>query len=258
MGNRFIFLRLALAGLSLLGTVFFTTVLIVSFADPIQLERAARELLRIEVQRRVSAEIGTLDEKFLSSKAGKLIERHAGESTAAARQLAAGIPEKVAKVVGEMTDASCECRKQIAKAVEGGLLSQIAVAQQAQARLTDLIRTKYRETAAQLLGELRIFSGANALVFALLGIALRVKPLANLHLVPAAIVLLVAAAATGYVYLFEQNWLHSIVYADYVGFAYFGYLGITFVFLCDVIFNKARVTCNLLARVLDGVSISPC
>lgn len=102
---------------------------------------------------------------------------------------------------------------------------------QAQQRLTTLIRSEYMETANQLTREFRIFTGTNAVVFALLIVAVVVRPQARLQLVPVALVLMIAAVVTAYLYLFNQNWLHTLVFSDYVAFAYLGYLGISFAFL---------------------------
>ena len=72
-----------------------------------------------------------------------------------------------------------------------------------------------------------------------------------------AVVLLGAAAVTGALYLFNQNWLHTIVYNDYVGMAYLVYLAAVAVALTDIVFNKARVTTRLLNLAFDAVDQPP-
>lgn len=128
--------------------------------------------------------------------------------------------------------------------------------------MTTLIRSKYMETASQLTREFRIFAGTNAIVFALLLIAVLVKRQAGLHLLPSAFVLLLAAGVTAYLYLFNQNWLHTLVFSDFVGFTYIGYLGSAFALLCDIIFNRARVTTKVLNALLNAVGsaaqVVPC
>ena len=118
------------------------------------------------------------------------------------------------------------------------------------------------ETAAHLTREFRIFTATNALVFGLLILAVLLKRQAGLLLLPSAIVLLVAASITAYLYLFNQNWLHTLVFSDYVGFAYVGYLAVVFAFLCDIIFNRGRITARLLSRLLEAVGstvqVVPC
>jgi hypothetical protein len=52
------------------------------------------------------------------------------------------------------------------------------------------------------------------------------------------------------------------VFSDFVGFAYIGYLGGAFALLCDILFNRARVTTELLNGLLDAigsaVQVVPC
>jgi hypothetical protein len=47
-----------------------------------------------------------------------------------------------------------------------------------------------------------------------------------------------------------------------VGFAYLAYLGGVFAFLCDIIFNRARVTAEVLNALLNAVGsavqVVPC
>ena len=118
------------------------------------------------------------------------------------------------------------------------------------------------EISEKLTREFRIFTGANAAVFALLALAAFIKRRAGLHLVAPATVLIVAASITAYLYLFNQNWLHTILFSNYVGFAYVGYLSIVFGFLCDILFNRARVTTKLLNITFNiigsGVQLVPC
>ena len=78
---------------------------------------------------------------------------------------------------------------------------------------------------------------------------------------PAAL-LVVATLICSYFYVFEQNWLLTIVYSDYLGFSYLLYLGVVFLFLCDVVFNKGRVTtevANAISNVLGiALELVPC
>jgi hypothetical protein len=68
-----------------------------------------------------------------------------------------------------------------------------------------------------------------------------------------AVVLLGAVTATSRIYLFNQDWLHSVVYSDYVGFAYLGYLALASALLADVVFNRARATTKFVNAILDAV-----
>ena len=83
------------------------------------------------------------------------------------------------------------------------------------------------------------------------------RPRASWHLLPAAVVLVLAAGVTAYLYLFNQNWLHTVVFSDYVGWAYFAYLGVAAGLLGDVVLNRGRIVGNVLSSVGD-ISVSPC
>ncbi|MBI2307901.1 MAG: hypothetical protein HYU78_11430 [Rhodocyclales bacterium] len=251
-------IRALLLLLSAVGTMLFGAALVASLLNPGYVEETAKEVIRRQVEKKVHEKIDALDEKYLSTKAGALINKHAQEAEIAQRQLKEKIPEKIAAVISEMRDLDCECRKKIENHLREGFESQIVIASQAQERLTSFIRTKYMETAEKLTREFRIFTGINALVFSLLGIAVFFKQGAGRHLILPALVLVVASTITGYLYLFNQNWLHTILFSDYVGFAYILYLSMVFAFLCDVSFNRARVTTQLLSSVGGNIQVLPC
>ena len=118
------------------------------------------------------------------------------------------------------------------------------------------------DTAHKLVHEFRIFTGTNAAVFALLLVAALIRPKASLQLLTAALVLLAAAGVTAYFYLFQQNWLHTLLFNDYVGMAYVGYLSGVMALLSDLIFNRARVTTAVMNAALEAagsaVQLVPC
>jgi hypothetical protein len=81
-------------------------------------------------------------------------------------------------------------------------------------------------------------------------------------LLPGAL-LLTATLVCASLYLFEQNWLLTLIHGDYMGWAYASYLGIAFLFLCDIALNKGRLTTEVLNGIsgaLGGVfsALSPC
>ena len=72
----------------------------------------------------------------------------------------------------------------------------------------------------------------------------------------------VSTVICSYFYLFEQNWFYTIIYNDYTGYSFIGYLVIVFAILCDIVFNKARVTTEILNACLQALgqaaSFVPC
>ncbi len=224
-------------------------------------EQIAKTVIRYEVEKKVQEKVEAID-SFLAKKAGALSKGYANEITQTKGLLVQQLPARLAEVIGEMQNLDCECRNKIETSIRAGFEWRITSTSAAQERLTTLIRTKYMETASQLTREFRIFTGTNALVFALLIVAVLIKRQAGLHLLPSALVLLIAASISAYLYLFNQNWLHTLVFSDYVGLAYVGYLVGTFALLSDIIFNRARVTTELLNVVLNtvgsAIQVAPC
>lgn len=255
-------LRNSVLALGVIGCLFFSLLFITSIVNPGFVEQVAKDVIRYQVELKVREKVEAIDSHFLTKKAEAFAKGHAEDISVAKRQISEQLPARIAAVIAEMGNLDCECRTKIETSIRDGFEWRILSASQAQERLVSLIRTKYMETASQLTREVRIFTGSNALVFALLIVSVLVKPKAGLHLLPSAVVLLVAASATGYLYLFNQNWLHTIVFNDYVGFAYLGYLGVAFAFLSDILFNRARVTTEVLNLALNAVgsavSVVPC
>jgi hypothetical protein len=255
-------LRASLIVFGAIGAILFGAELVMSYVNPGFVEQMARHIIRYQVERQVRERVEAIDGEFLTQKANRFVKGYSEEIASAKRQLAEGLPAQIATVIAEMRNLDCECRREIEKSIRGGVEWRITAASQATERLNTLIRTKYMETAEKLTREFRIFTGTNAIVFALLIIATLIKRRAGLQLVPPAIVLLIVATFTAYLYLFNQNWLHTIVFSDYVGFAYVAYLSVGFFFLCDILFNRARVTTELLNRLFSSwgidVSVMPC
>jgi hypothetical protein len=60
------------------------------------------------------------------------------------------------------------------------------------------------------------------------------------------VILVCSAGVVGWFYLFQQNWLHTIVFSNYVGMSYFAYLAAPVLLIGDVMLNRGRVTAHLL------------
>ena len=71
-----------------------------------------------------------------------------------------------------------------------------------------------------------------------------------------AFVLVGAVLLAGGLYLFNQDWLHTIVFGDYLGLGYAAYLALVAAMLADIAFNRARVI-NVLLNAL-GAAVAPC
>lgn len=237
---------------ALVGGLLFGALFAVSLFQPAWVEQTARTMIRVQIEKKTGEKIAALDARFLDGKARVLLQEHEREIAAVRRALTEGLPARIAAIAAEMGIPGCECRRRTTER----MALRLGTLQQMQAQLTQLIRTQYLDTARQLLRELRIFSGANALAFALLGLAALLRTGARLQLLPAAATLLLATTAASIAYVFGQDWLTTIVFGHYVGWALLGYIALVYAWLCDLLFNRARVSAHLLSGV--GGSISPC
>ncbi len=234
------------------GTLLFGALLVLSVASPLTIERWARAAIEREVEVRVGGELHALDRTALIRRAQALIEKHKRES-AFDRVLFAALHDQVERVVARMQDPDCECRRRLLKFIDETADQNIRGLAAANAHLASLIETRYAQVSQALVREVRVFSAANALVFVLLGLLASFRRSAGRPLLVPALVLLVGVSVTGYFYLFRQDWLQTILLGDYVGWWYFGYLGLVLAFLADIAMNKARVTATLAGGIASGL-----
>lgn len=249
------FMRPFVFVVSLLGCMAFGGLLLVSLLQPTWIERGARELIRQQIEKKTGEKLAALDARFLSAQARVFLRGKEQEIAAARQALAEGLPARIAAIAAEMGIPKCECRQRRQSRLE----LEIGTAQQMQAQLDALIRTAYMDTANKLLRELRIFSGANALAFALLGLAAwRQHPgERGTRLIPATATLLVATLVCSALYLFGQNWLHTIVFGNYVGWAQLAYIAVAYAWLCDLLFNRGRISAEFFSGSMSG-AVTPC
>lgn len=251
-------LRVLLLTISAAGTAVFASLFVLSFVRPILVESLTKELVRREVEARVRERVSSLSGSRLAQMAQRVIVRNDRRMA----ELAEELPRKVAAVVAEMQDADCHCRKAIVGGASAFLKLELLSHSALNDHLVGLIRAKYGQVTQALLREFRIFTGANALVFLLLGITTYARRRAGLQLLLPAVVLLGAAFVVGTLYLFGQNWVHTVVFSNYVGLGYFAYLTAVAVFLLDVVFNHGRVSTEIVNAALNaaGAAITavPC
>lgn len=246
----------------LAGGLLFAGAYAASWTSEHFVSATAHEVIRQQVAQDMNEKVDAIGSDFLLSKATDLFGRNRQEIDLLKARLKEGLDERVARITAEMGDHDCGCRAWVSKTLRDGLMSRIGDLDQLQQRLGELIRAKYLETEARLTREFRIFTGTHALVSILLVTAMLVRRKARLQLLPAASVLFLASVVTGYAYLFNQDWLQTMLFGDYVGFAYVGYLGFVFVLLGDILLNRARMTSatvngvsGLFGKTLD---LSPC
>lgn len=255
-------MRKIIISVGLLGAILFGVALIASYVRPLFVESMAREIIRHEVEKRVGEKISSLSGGKLAELAEKIARKNALEIDAVKRKLRDDLPKKIAAIVAEMGNPSCDCRKWVEHAISDGFESKILNLGMVNEHLASLIRAKYMDVSHSLTSEFRVFTTAHALVFALLAISAFFRRNAGVQLLLPTIVLLGASIIVGGFYLFGQNWLHTILFSDYVGLWYFAYLAAAIAFLSDVVFNRAKISTRIINMVSSAIggafAVTPC
>jgi len=191
-----------------------------------------------------------------------MYEKNAAEIDRLKSNLRDEIHEQWASALALIRDLDCECRQKYSDIFEKGLETDITLLQAANDRIVDFIQSHYMEVATELKRDIRIFTASNATVFILLLLVSFLKPQAATHLFLPGALLAVSTLICSYFYVFEQNWLLTIIHSSYLGFAYLTWLGVVFLFLCDIVFNRGRITTGIINAILNVIgsvaSVVPC
>ena len=239
--------------LSGIGTVVFGGILALSFLEPLWIERAAREVVRMEVERRIGEKIDDLSGSRLAGLARGVLQKTEVDIRSSEQAIREEVPRKVAEVIAGMLDADCACRQRLVELARRSQAQRLSALLDVRGKLVELIESAYASVTHDLMRELRIFTASNAAAFALLGLVTLVRRAAAVQLAIPAVILVGAVVVTGSLYLFNQNWLHTIVFGDYVGLAYTAYLAVVALLLADVLLNRARATTRIANMILQSV-----
>jgi hypothetical protein len=246
-------LKLSLRAIGLTGLVLFVALFAATFVSADSVERVGQAFIKYQVQKEVRQTYGRL----AGSTYGKALGRLKGKYEAESRQIQAALddnlPAKIANVIAALCRLDCKKRQALERSIEDGYKARLASSGTAVDTLTELIKGKYLEVVANLTRDVRIFLGSNALLFLVVALLALLKPRAAIQLYLPAVFLVVSTVVCSGLYLFGQNWFFTIIYNDYVGFGYVAYVAVLFGFLCDIAFNQARVTTEIVNAVLSAI-----
>ena len=173
-----------------------------------------------------------------------------------------GIDVVIADILAAACRLDCERREQARQAVEDAFESAIARYGFAIDRVEALVVGEYDEVMSELRSDLSIFTGSNgiALLFAFLLSVFRGQ--AAKHLLPIALTLTGATLLMVYWYIFGQDWIMTVIFSDYWGWAYSWVLAILCGLMIDIAANKARITSFVFNGIGNafgsGISFVPC
>ena len=259
-------MNITLRIIGFLGVIIFGTFLYFTYSIPGYVEEVGMDFIKAQIKKKTDEKIDNIKVKnkdnALAKLAGAIYEKNKEKIEDLKVQLKEKAHDKLADVIAEMRDLDCECRNKYAAFIKTQYELHIVSLQAANEKLKDFMRTKYMEVVTELKRDVRIFTGSNALIFLLMLLVSFLKPRAVAHLFLPAFLLVVSTLICSYFYIFEQNWLFAIIYNNYLGYGYLGYVGVLFLFLCDIVFNSARITTEIINGFLNAIgsaaSVVPC
>lgn len=248
------------------GALLFGFFFALTFSTPQWVERIAADYIESRTNTAVHAGIDKLGSDLggaFSGIAEGVYRQNEHRIDQIKLELENRVQEQWAAALAQVRNLSCECRQKILEALTLGSLLEMKTLQATNERLTAYIQGRYMDVVTDLKRDIRIFTATNAGVFILLLLVSLLKPQAVRHLFVPSILLCVATLVCAYGYVFEQNWLLTLINGSYLGFAYAAYLGVVFLFLCDIALNRGRVTTRLANGAIDLVggtvaSLTPC
>lgn len=261
--------KLSLRTFGLLGIVLFLPLFLLTFADPQLIEKSGKSFIEWKLQSKTDQKIDSIKlpeptkfEQMLGAKAKELRAKTETELESVKAQLKADLPAILATQLAKLRNLDCTCRAKWEQSFKVSMEAKLVSLQKAKSKLIDFTHVKYMEIVQKLTFDVRIFLGANTAIFIFLLLASFIQPRGMKQLFVPGALMLVSTIICSYFYLFEQNWFYTIIYGSYTGFAYIGYLALVFGILCDIVFNKARVTTEILNACLNAVghaaSAVPC
>lgn len=261
--------KISLRVLGILGIIIFVPLFLFTFTDPQIVEKSGKSFIEWKLQTETDKKIDSISlpeptkfENLLGAKARELRAQTEQKLEEVKRQLKSDAPTILAAQIAKLRNLECECRKKWEASLRQSMQTKVISLENAKSKLIDFSSGKYMEIVENLTLDVRIFLGANSLVFIFLLLASLMKPLAMKHLFLPGSLMLLSTATCSYFYIFDQNWLYTIIYNDYTGFGYVGYLVLVFSILCDIVFNKARVTTEVINACLQAIghagSLVPC
>lgn len=164
--------------------------------------------------------------------------------------------EAVVASFGRLCSYDCKQREAVAARWRDLLTEGLRGFDRALGRVEAWAEGRYRELMGELLAELRIFTGIT-IVLLLLSCAVCAKPESGKISLSLSAILSLSTILSAWLYLFQQNWLQTLLFADYVGWAYLAWALLMASALADIVFNKARVLRAFLEGLLN-VAVSPC
>ncbi|WP_428243252.1 hypothetical protein [Gynuella sp.] len=246
-------MSITLRSIGIIGILVFGVLFAITFVSPHVIEDSAKGFVKYQIEKEIEEKQQAIMDSSVASKALSIAKTLGVESEKIQEDLDNNLPEKIASVVAAMCGYDCERKKVLAQSITSGYMDRLKSISVAQNTLGSLIKGKYIEIVGKLKFDLRIFLGSNFTMFLILLAVSFVKPKAMVHLFLPGLLLLTATIISSGIYIYGQDWFYTILYNDYMGFGYLGYLSIIFAALMDIALNKARITTEIINGIANAL-----
>ncbi|WP_353571520.1 hypothetical protein [Candidatus Albibeggiatoa sp. nov. BB20] len=249
-------MRLILRIISLLGVIVFSLLLGFSYSEQDNIEISAQHFVKQQIELKIREKYQHSKVFTFKEKAQFITNKFRDEEQKIKMLLENGLPEKIATVIAAMCGYDCEKKKQLTETITQSYTKRIHRIQKAQYNLQNMIKDQYVKVIGKLLTDIRIFCASNASLFLFILFISIVSTKAEKSLLLPTILLLISIIAASSMYLFGQDWFYTIIYNDYMGYSYLIYVGLIFLFLMDITFNKAMATSTIISMIINAIAVA--
>jgi hypothetical protein len=241
--------KVLLRTIGTVGALLFGAVFAMTFIAPEQLERRALGFLKQEVSRSIDEKIDGIaleyGETSVGRYASKLYRDKFGDPSLLKEALKARFHALMETAIGKLNDGAGRRPATDSDIYEEAIEFSKALFLADESRLIAVVQSSYARITAELLRDVRIFTFCNAIAFLFLLLAsLAKKQQIDLLFWPGMMLFASILCCTAS-YLLARDWLWSMIYSDYMGFGYLGYVATVFLLLSDIVLNRARVLSRL-------------
>lgn len=262
-----------LISISIAGTLLFATLFALTYKDTQWFEDSAKAWVAKEIERKIQMDFPDSEQKSSSKMLGKLKGKLQERIKDLREELFSDLPDKIAVEIAHW----CTCRmgledkkaaqrkfEEIRVSVRKDNIADLKKNIQSKTigleNVNALIKGHYIKIIEQLLNDFRIFTGSNVLIFLSLLILSLIKTEHEKALMVAGGLVTCGTLVSIGIYLFNQNWFHALLFNDYMGWGYLVYVATITGFLADVVFNKGKISMEVVMGILTVLAmvISAC
>jgi len=239
--------------ITLFLTLIYGFVFIVSLTSTDTIRVKAKEFIKYQISKEIHAKVDKLSDTKLVSYIKSKTKEQSTKLQSYKEFLKKHLSQKVSSITDKLSKEKCECQKRRRSLLKSILISKIDSTKHAITRLKEFIHYKYINITSKLIKDIQIAFGSSFLAMLLISSLLFFKSKLSVQLNFLSLLMLLSTLAGTWLYLFKQNWFYTIIYNNYLGFWYMGYLAVVFLLIADIIFNKARVTTELINMFFNAI-----